>query len=119
MRAPLLLALTLAAAGVAEAQPDAGAGRPVVGKWRLSQVGGKVTCALNLTGSPGVGGWEAHAPLACRGAFPILRQLSSWTADAQGGLTLSDTQGRKVIAFQAAPGAAFEAKAPDGKTWRL
>src|SRR5260370_25622110 len=115
MRAPLLLVAALAAAGVAQAQPEGGAGKPMVGKWRLSQVDGKVTCALSLTGAPGTGGWEVHAPLACRGAFPTLRELASWSPEAQGGLSFTDSLGRKIISFQSAAGNAFEAKAPDNK----
>src|SRR5947208_14777795 len=115
MRSRMLLVALIAAAGLAEAQPEASGERPVIGQWRLIQVGGRVTCKLTLTGDAGAGGWEVHAPLACRGAFPMLRELASWSYDAPGGLALADSEGRKITTFTAA-GTAFETKSPDGRS---
>ncbi|HEX7761463.1 MAG TPA: AprI/Inh family metalloprotease inhibitor, partial [Caulobacteraceae bacterium] len=36
-----------------------------------------------------------------------------------GALALTDAEGRRIVAFPAAASGAMEAKAPDGKTWRL
>ncbi len=93
--------------------------RATVGAWRLSEVGGKVACTLSLTGVPASAGWEIKAPLACRGAFPPLRQVAAWSLDAEGALALTDAEGRRIVTFPAGPAGPMEAKAPDGKTWRL
>src|SRR5690242_5173146 len=115
MRARYLLAMFALFASGAAAQPEGSATRPVIGQWRLIQVGGKVTCKLTLSGDAAVGGWEARAPLACRGAFPLLRQLASWSFDGAGELALVDSEGHRIAGFAPA-GAAFETKLPDGKT---
>ncbi|HWA60755.1 MAG TPA: AprI/Inh family metalloprotease inhibitor, partial [Caulobacteraceae bacterium] len=114
-----LAAVLVMAAGAAVAQPDAASPKSAVGQWRLTQVGGKVTCTLTLTGGAAVGGWEMRAPLACRGAFPPLRDVVAWSFDPQGQLQLSDAAGKRVVALAPAAAGAYETKAPDGKTWRL
>ncbi|MGA0600237.1 AprI/Inh family metalloprotease inhibitor [Caulobacter sp. KR2-114] len=93
--------------------------RAAVGLWRLSEVGGKIGCTLTLTGAPAPSGWEVKAPLACRGAFPPLKEVTAWMVDADGAIALTDSEGRRIVAFPNSTGAAAEAKAPDGKTWRL
>ncbi len=93
--------------------------RAAVGLWRLSEVGGKIGCTLTLTGAPAPSGWEVKAPLACRGAFPPLKEVTAWMVDADGALALTDSEGRRIVAFPNNPSGSAEAKAPDGKTWRL
>lgn len=93
--------------------------RAAVGLWRLSEVGGKIGCTLTLTGAPAPSGWEVKAPLACRGAFPPLKEVTAWMVDADGALALTDSVGRRIVAFPNTAGPSAEAKAPDGKTWRL
>ncbi len=119
MLSAILLAAAVSAAAPGHADPAPAGARATVGPWRLSEVGGKVACTLSLTGAPAPSGWEVKAPLACRGAFPPLREVSSWSMDADGALALTDNEGRRIVAFPAAASGPMEAKAPDGKTWRL
>ncbi|HEY5107471.1 MAG TPA: AprI/Inh family metalloprotease inhibitor [Caulobacteraceae bacterium] len=90
-----------------------------LGAWRLSEVGGKVSCTLNLTAQPGIGGLEVRVPIACRRAFPALKEVSTWSFDADGTIVLSDPSQRRILAFRAGPARIYDASAPDGKIWRL
>ena len=133
MRLAALIAVAALAAGAASASVDAAALR-ASGDWRLSEVGGKIACTLTLTSqvlTPQVltsqassAGFELKAPLACRRAFPPLRAVASWSLDDKGGIVLADARAQPIVTFPAqakeAPGKGpFEAKAPDGHTWRL
>jgi hypothetical protein len=111
----MLAALSVAA--VANAAVDAAAQR--VGDWRLSEVGGKVACTLTLTHQTSFAGFELKAPLACRRAFPALKTVAAWTLDDKGGIVLADAKAQPIVTFPAQPKGLFEAKAPDGRTWRL
>ena len=119
MQALYLLAAGVAAAGAVHVDPDPSAVSAAVGQWRLTEAAGKVACTLTLTGAATAGGWEVRAPLACRGAFPPLREVAAWTFSPQNELVLSDTQARRIVAFPQPIAGAYETKAPDGKTWRL
>jgi len=90
-----------------------------LGAWRLSEVGGKVGCRLNLTAQPGIGGLEVKVPIACRRAFPALKAVSTWSFDADGAIVLSDPSQHRVLVFKAGPSHAYDAFAPGGKIWRL
>jgi hypothetical protein len=89
------------------------------GDWRLSEVGGKVACTLTLTRQTSLAGYEVKAPLACRRAFPPLKSLAAWAPDDKGGIVFSDAQAKPIIVFPGQQGGPYEAKAPDGRTWRL
>ena len=122
MRIPALCALILALAGPAYAAADPAALQATAGDWRLSEVGGKVACTLTLTRQTSPSGYEVKAPLACRRAFPPLKLLAAWAPDERGGIVLSDAEARPIIVFPGQAGAtakSLEAKAPDGRTWRL
>jgi len=82
-------------------------------------VGGRVACTLTFTRQTSHGGFEVKAPLACRRAFPPLQGVVAWTQDDKGALTLTDAQAKPVIVFPGETNGALEAKAPDGRTWRL
>jgi len=115
--------LALSAAILALAGPAFASAEPTVldaaGAWRLSEVGGKVACTLTLMRQASLGGYEIKAPLACREAFPPLKALAAWAPDDKGGIVLSDAQARPIIDFPGQLRGPYEAKAPDGKTWRL
>ncbi|MGH6986500.1 MAG: AprI/Inh family metalloprotease inhibitor [Caulobacteraceae bacterium] len=116
---PLFGLAALALAAAAPAQD----GRTDIGSWRLSEVGGKVACTVRLTdlasipASPGVR--QAEAQFACRQAFPPLQSLAAWRTDEKGDIVLADAGGKALAVFIGQPGGDFEAKAPDGKLWRL
>ena len=65
-----------------------------MGAWRLSEVGGKVDCQVELTDeAPGPkpsGGRTAKAAFACRQAFPALLDLATWSLDDKGEIVLAD-----------------------------
>jgi hypothetical protein len=105
----------VSAVALAAAAPSA----PTAGDWRLSEVGGKVACTLSLTHETSPGGFEVHTPLACRLAFPPLQTVAAWAVDDKGGIVLNDAQAKPIIAFPQGADGSFEAKAPDGRTWRL
>jgi hypothetical protein len=122
MRILALSATVLALAGPAFATAQPAALDAAAGDWRLSEVGGKVACTLTLTRQTSLTGYEVKAPMACRRAFPPLKTVAAWAPDDKGGIVLSDAQAKTIIAFPAQPGqaaGALEARAPDGKTWRL
>jgi hypothetical protein len=112
-----VLALALGGAGHAAAV-DAAAVR-AVGDWRLSEVGGKVACTLTFTRQTSFAGFELKAPLACRRAFPALKAVAAWALDDKGGIVLSDARAQPIVTFPVQPKGPYEAKAPDGRTWRL
>jgi hypothetical protein len=119
MRQLLFLAAVLAIAACApSALADPPSLRATLGLWRLSEVGGKVGCTLTLTDAPGIGGLEVKAPLACRGAFPALKAVSTWAFDADGAIVFSDPSHQRIVVFHA-HGGAYDAAAADGKVWRL
>jgi hypothetical protein len=117
MRGRALILAAILWAGIANAAMDAAAQR--VGDWRLSEVGGKVACTLTLTHQTSFAGFELKAPLACRRAFPALKAVAAWTLDDKGGIVLADAKAQPIVTFPAQLKGPFEAKAPDGRTWRL
>ena len=118
MRGIALFSLLLLASGTAFAAVDTAAAR-ASGDWRLSEVGGKVACTLTLTRQTSFAGFELKAPLACRRAFPPLRAVASWALDGRGGIVLADANAQPIVTFPAQAKGPYEAKAPDGRTWRL
>ena len=113
-----LLGLVVFASGAASAAVDAAAVR-TAGDWRLSEVGGKVACTLTLTRQTSFAGFELKAPLACRRAFPALKTVANWALDDKGGIVLSDARAQTIVTFPVQSKGPYEAKAPDGRTWRL
>ena len=118
MRGIALCALMLLTAGPALAAADLAMAR-AAGDWRLSEVGGKVACTLTLTRQTSFAGFELKAPLACRRAFPPLRTVAGWMLDDRGGIVLADARAQPIVTFPAQAKGPYEAKAPDGRTWRL
>ena len=107
----------LATAGAVDAAVDSAMRDS--GDWRLSEVGGKIACTLTLTHTSSFAGFELKAPLACRMAFPPLRSVAAWTIDDKGGIVLADSYAQPIVTFPAQAKLPFEARAPDGRTWRL
>ena len=89
------------------------------GDWRLSEVGGKIACTLTLTREASFAGYALKAPLACRRAFPALKTVAAWALDDKGGIVLSDARAQPIVTFPVQAKGPYEAKAPDGRTWRL
>ena len=119
MRGIALFSLVaLLASGPAFASADTAATR-ASGDWRLSEVGGKVACTLTLTRQTSFAGFELKAPLACRRAFPALKTVANWAMDEKGGIVLSDARAQTIVTFPLQSKGPYEAKAPDGRTWRL
>ena len=114
----LVLASAFAIAGQAGAAYDQAAAR-ASGDWRLSEVGGRVACTLTLTRQSDLGGFQLRAPLACRRAFPPLKAVAAWALDERGGIVLTDVNAQPIVTFAAPGKGPYEAKAPDGRTWRL
>jgi hypothetical protein len=116
-----LLALSAAAfilAGQAGAVSDPATAHGA-GDWRLSEVGGKVACTLTFTRQSSAAGFELKAPLACRRAFPPLKTVAAWTLDDKGAIVLSDVNAQPIVTFAPPGHGPYEARAPDGRTWRL
>ena len=118
MRGLALTALILFSSSAALAAVDPAAAR-AAGDWRLSEVGGKIACTLTLTRQTSLAGFELKAPLACRRAFPALKTVAAWALDDKGGIVLSDASAQPIVTFPAQSKGPYEAKAPDGSTWRL
>jgi len=118
MNAAIILAL-----GVAVSSPRAdnlpASLRAAVGQWRLSEVGGKVGCTVNLSDQASGAGHALQAPAACHLAFPPLKTLSVWSLDAHGAPVFSDPGRQHVLTFNGPAGGPFQATASDGKAWRL
>ena len=120
MRHLALIVATLALSGPAVAAALDPAALRTAGDWRLSEVGGKVACTLTLTREASFSGYALKAPLACRRAFPALKGVAAWALDEKGGIVLTDAHALPIVTFPAAQaGAPYEAKSPDGRTWRL
>src|SRR5476651_1664201 len=118
MRGLALAAMLLTLAGAGHAAALDAAVR-TSGDWRLSEVGGKVACTLTLTHQTSFAGFELKAPLACRRAFPALKTVANWALDDKGGIVLSDARAQTIVTFPVQLKGPYEAKAPDGRTWRL
>jgi hypothetical protein len=112
------LSACLALASAAHAAIEPAAWRDS-GDWLLSEVGGKVACTLTLTRQTSSAGFELKAPLACRRAFPPLKTVAAWTLDGRGGIVLADARAQPIVTFPVQAKGPYEAKAPDGRTWRL
>lgn len=118
MNAAIFLALG-GALTVAQSDSLPAALRAAVGQWRLSEVGGKVGCTVNLSDQASGGGRALLAPAACHLAFPPLKNLSVWSLDTHGAPVFSDPSRQHVITFSGPAGGPFQATAADGKAWRL
>ena len=99
MSTAMILAIALNAASATHAEGDATAARAAIGPWRLSEVGGKVGCTVNLTDQAGPGGRVLQAPPACHLAFPPLKVLSVWSLDVRGAPIFSDATHSHIVAF--------------------
>jgi Protease inhibitor Inh len=119
MRGIALFSLLVLASGPALAAADTAATTRASGDWRLSEVGGKIACTLTLTRQTNSAGFELRAPLACRRAFPALKAVANWALDDKGGIVLSDGRAQPIVTFPTQSKGPYEAKAPDGRTWRL
>jgi len=119
MRGIALFSLLVFAGGAASAAAVDAAATRAAGDWRLSEVGGKVACTLTLTRQTSFAGFELKAPLACRRAFPALKTVANWALDDKGGIVLSDARAQTIVTFPVQSKGPYEAKAPDGGTWRL
>jgi hypothetical protein len=119
MRGIALFSLLVLASSAASAAAVDGAANRTAGDWRLSEVGGKVACTLTLTRQTSFAGFELKAPLACRRAFPALKTVANWALDDKGGIVLSDARAQTIVTFPVQSKGPYEAKAPDGRTWRL
>jgi hypothetical protein len=119
MRGIALLSVLVFASSVASAAAVDAAANRAAGDWRLSEVGGKVACTLTLTRQTSFAGFELKAPLACRRAFPALKTVANWALDDKGGIVLSDARAQTIVTFPVQSKGPYEAKAPDGSTWRL
>jgi hypothetical protein len=119
MSVAIILAVALSTASPPHAEGDVLATRAAIGQWRLSEVGGKVGCTVNLTDQASPGGHVLQAPPACHLAFPPLKDLSVWSLDAHGAPIFSDAAHNHVVAFIGPTGGPFQATASDGKAWRL
>jgi hypothetical protein len=116
-----IFALTMAVALLAceaKAAADVAALR-ASGDWRLTEPGGRVACTLTFTRQTSFAGYEVKAPMACRLAFPPLKLVAAWTMDERGAIVLSDAHAQPIVTFPAQARGPYEAKAPDGRTWRL
>jgi len=124
-KAALVAAIFVALTGAAQASVETAGREPASlrasGDWRLSAVGGKIACrlTLTLTRQTNPSGFEVRAPLACRKAFPALKTVSGWALDDKGGSVLSDARAQTIGTFPVQSKGPYEAKAPDGSTWRL
>jgi hypothetical protein len=118
MNGATILALAVAL-GAGRGDSLSASARADVGQWRLSEVGGKIGCTVTLTDQASPGGLALQTPLACRHAFPPLRDVSVWNLDARGAPIFSDLRRRRVVAFNGPIGGPFLATASDGKAWRL
>jgi hypothetical protein len=119
MRGIALISLLVFVGDAASAAAVDAAAVRTAGDWRLSEVGGKVACTLTLTRQTSFAGFELKAPLACRRAFPALKTVANWALDDKGGIVLSDARAQPIVTFPVQAKGPYEAKAPDGRTWRL
>ena len=123
MRLAALIAVAQVSAGLAFASAAQAAIEPAAfresGDWRLSEVGGKIACTLTLTRQTSFSGFELKAPLACRRAFPPLKTVAAWALNEKGGIVLSDARAQPIVTFPIQSKGPCEAKAPNGRTWRL
>jgi|GEM_PF-5713699 len=118
MNAAIILALGVAASALQADRLPAPL-RAAVGQWRLSEVGGKVGCTLDLSDQASGRGHALLAPAACHLAFPPLKTLSVWSLDTHGAPVFSDPGRQHVITFNGPAGGPFQATVADGKAWRL
>ena len=118
MNPAIILAVALGVASAPHPEADT-AVRAAMGQWRLSEVGGKIGCTVNLTDQVSPGGHVLQAPAACHMAFPPLKDLSVWSLDPHGAPIFSDAARGHLVAFAGPAGGPFLATASDGKAWRL
>jgi len=113
MYGAIILAAAIAGGGAQGADAPAGP-HGASGPWRLTQVGGKVGCTVNLTDHAQPIGLDVTFPPVCRRAFPALRLLAVWSVDPQGAIVFADAKGQRILALAGSPGGAYEAKTADG-----
>lgn len=129
LRLPLVaagLCLSLAPAGAQTTMPPRGADqapdalRPLLGAWDLEAVDQPRRCTIILGAETTASGRRVRFPATCRRAIPILADVSTWTVTAKGLPVLADAQGKAILGFDGAgPTVALQAKAGDGKDYRL
>ena len=122
MHGAIILAAAIATAGAPVADAPAGP-RATAGSWRLTEVNGKVGCTVNLTDHTAAGalpgGLDVKFPSVCRRAFPVLKDLATWSVDPQGAVVFSDAKGQRIVALAGSPGGPYEAKTANGAILHL
>jgi len=118
MYGAIILVAAIAAVGAPTADAPQ-APRVAAGPWRLTQVGGKVGCTVNLTDHTAPGGQDVKFPSVCRRAFPALKDLAAWSVDPQGSLVFANARGQRIVALAGSPGGSYEAKTADGTVLHL
>lgn len=129
LRLPLVaagLCLSLAPAGAQTTMPPRGADqapealRPLLGAWDLEAVDQPRRCTIILGAETAAHGRQVRFPATCRRAMPVLAEVSTWNVTAKGLPVLADAQGKAVLGFDGTgPTVALQAKAGDGKDYRL
>ncbi|PZO01056.1 MAG: hypothetical protein DCF30_08255 [Hyphomicrobiales bacterium] len=94
--------------------------RPLLGAWDLEAVDQPRRCTIILGAETVAHGRQVRFPATCRRALPVLSDVSTWTVTAKGLPVLADAQGKAVLGFDGTgPTVALQAKAGDGKAYRL
>ena len=115
---PVLLAvlLTLAAAiGAAFAQipePVPPPPKDLTGAWELSSPERDRTCTVDLKSDPAPGGKKIELGKGCVDAFPMSKDIVSWSVDAKEALRLLDARGRAVFQFTEVETGMYEGERP-------
>ena len=95
---PVLLALSVGIAGAqAQSRTAAEAAKDMVGAWEISNADRDRRCVVTFSTDTAPGGLKLALDAGCATVFPMLKDVTVWTIQANGALRLLDGKGATTL----------------------
>jgi hypothetical protein len=106
---PALLALCLGVAGAqAQSRTAADAAKDMVGAWEISNADRDRRCVVTFSTDTVPGGLKLALDAGCAAVFPMLKDVTVWTIQANGALRLIDGKGVMTLEMSEVENGIFE-----------
>ncbi|UPK35358.1 protease inhibitor Inh/omp19 family protein [Bradyrhizobium sp. 186] len=104
----LLIAASIAAITLAQAQDATTLKKDMPGQWELSTTERSKTCVVTLKGDAASHGFKLELEPACKAALPFTKDIVAWSVRGLDIVRLQDATGEAVIDFTEVEAGIFE-----------
>ncbi len=87
--------------------------KAMVGPWELSNADHDKLCRLNFRAESGARGRQLDVDKACASVFPSTKDMTAWTLDNYGNLTLLNSRGVAVLELTEVEGGMYDGFKPE------